>query len=156
VDAGVGTVVVVPMQPRGHVGGTVSGAEVGLAVEPFAQRGLDEALGLAVGAGPVRPRGQVTRAEGGEGSPEEPALGVGESVVGHDRLDPDAEAGEPGGGAGKEAGAGLAALVGQQLGVGQARGIVDRNVQVFPADAARPVAAPVAPRVRLCRPEGGL
>ena len=62
---------------------------------------------------------------------------VGEGVVGHDLLDADAETNEPGGGAGEEAGAARAALVGQEFGVGQARGIVERDVQVLPAEPAR-------------------
>jgi len=83
-------------------------------------------------------------AEVGDGRVESGAFGVGEGVVGHDPLDAHAEAGEPGGGTGEEAGAGRAALVGQELGVGEAGGVVDRDMQVFPADPARPVAAAVA------------
>ena len=44
-------------------------------------------------------------------------------------------------------GAGLA-LVGQDLGVGEARGIVDGDVQVLPADAACPVTCRRSPVMR--------
>jgi hypothetical protein len=83
----------------------------------------------------------VAGSELGKGRLEGARVGVGEGIVGHDPLDPDAEAGEPGSGAGEEAGAARSALVGQQLRVGQARGVVDRHVQIFPAEPARPLAA---------------
>src|ERR687892_894905 len=61
---------------------------------------------------------------------------IGVAVVGHDSLDADAGAREPSESPLEEGdGAGLA-LVGQDLGVSQARGIIDRDVQVLPADAA--------------------
>ena len=126
-DAGAGSVGIVPVQPGRHVGGALGGAGVGPAVEPFVQRGLDEALGLAVGARPLGPGGQVAGIEFNRGRREGLAASVAEGIVGHDPLDPDAEAREPGGGAGEEAGAARAVLVGQQLDVGQARGAVDRD-----------------------------
>jgi hypothetical protein len=85
----------------------------------------------------------MARAEVGDGRLESGAFGVGEGVVGHDPLDAYAQRGEPGGGAIEEAGAAGAARVGQQLGVGKPRGIVDRDMEVLPADPARPV-APIA------------
>ena len=45
---------VVVVEPAGQVCGAHLGAGVGEGVGPLAQRRLDEALGLAVGAGPVR------------------------------------------------------------------------------------------------------
>jgi hypothetical protein len=54
---------------------------------------------------------------------------IGRSVVAHAALGDDAEAGEPGHGA-------LLALVGRQFSLGEARGIVDGDVQVLPAGAA--------------------
>jgi hypothetical protein len=80
-DAGVGAVVIVPVQPGRHVRGPRGGAGVGPAVEPFAQRGLDEALGHAVGARSVGPCGQVARAELAKAGLERVALGVGKGVV---------------------------------------------------------------------------
>ena len=68
---------------------------------------------------------------------------IGRAVVGHDPLDGDAEAGEPGQRPLEEGHGALLALVGQDLGVGEARGVVDADVQEVPADAAL-LAAPVA------------
>lgn len=50
---GVGAVSVVVAEPRGHGGGTLMGRGVGAGIEPLSQCRLDEALGLAVGAGCV-------------------------------------------------------------------------------------------------------
>ena len=40
----------VAMEPGEQFGGSLIGVLIGLGVGPFAQRGLDEALGLAVGS----------------------------------------------------------------------------------------------------------
>ena len=130
------SMVIVPVEPSGHVGGPLLGGMVGFGVEPLAQGGLDEALGLSVGAGPVRPGCDVAGADCDEGVLEGPAVGVGKGVVGHDALDAYAAAGEPTDGTVEEAGASLAALVGQDLGVGEARAVVDGDVQVLPAEAS--------------------
>ena len=47
-EAGVGSMPVVVVQPRGQGGGPCGGGRIGRGVAPLAQRGLDEALGLAV------------------------------------------------------------------------------------------------------------
>ena len=130
------SMVIVPVEPSGHVGGPLLGGMVGFGVEPLAQGGLDEALGLSVGAGPVRPGCDVAGADCDEGVLEGPAVGVGKGIVGHDALDAYAAAGEPTDGTVEEAGASLAALVGQDLGVGEARAVVDGDVQVLPAEAS--------------------
>ena len=56
------------MNPVWHVGGPVGGGVVGFGIEPFSERGLDEALGLAVGPWGVGPRRDVAGADGLEGS----------------------------------------------------------------------------------------
>ena len=124
------------MNPVWHVGGPVGGGVVGFGIEPFSERGLDEALGLAVGPWGVGPRRDVAGADGLEGVLEEAAVCVGEGIVAHDALDAHAAGGEPAGGAGHKAGAGFAGLTGQDFGVGEPRGIVDGDVQIFPAAAA--------------------
>ena len=68
---------------------------------------------------------------------------IGRAVVGHDALDGDAQGGEPGDGALEEGHGTFLALVGEDLGVGEARGVVDADMQEVPADAAL-LAAPVA------------
>ena len=55
VDTLVGTMPIVVMNPAIKHGGALRRMIVGDAVGPLAQRGLDEALGLAVSLGPVRP-----------------------------------------------------------------------------------------------------
>jgi hypothetical protein len=50
VKSGVGSVPVIVVEEAREVGGTDGGVGVGAGVSPFAQGGLDEALGLAVGA----------------------------------------------------------------------------------------------------------
>ena len=77
----------------------------------------------------------MPHARAGTGGSEGMAA-IGIAVVGHDPLDGDAMAREPDQRPLEEGdGPGLA-LVGEDLGVGQARGVIDGDVQVFPADAA--------------------
>ncbi len=58
--------VIVPVQPGGHVVCPLLGGVVGFGAEPFAQGGLDEAFGLSVGAGPVRLACDTAGADCGE------------------------------------------------------------------------------------------
>ncbi len=129
-------VVIVPVQPTWHVGSALGGLSIGPGVEPFAQGGLDEALGLAVGSRPVGSGGDVARADLRQCGLVGAAVGVGEGVVGHDPADGHAVGGEPLAGAGEEAGAGFTGLGRQQLGVGQPRAVVDGDVEVLPAKPA--------------------
>jgi hypothetical protein len=55
-------VVVVP-QPPGQVGSAGIGAAIGQGIGPFAQQGLDEPLGLAIGLRRVRPGPDVAQAQ---------------------------------------------------------------------------------------------
>jgi hypothetical protein len=89
-----------------------------------------------VGAGKA-----VDRAQLGQDRSELAAVAVGEGVAGQHPLDTDAMGGEEVAGAAEEPGAGVAALVGQDLGVGQPRVVVDGGGEVVIAD---PVAAAVA------------
>ena len=82
----------------------------------------------------------MAQAGGGTGVAEGMAA-IGTAVVGHDPLDRDAVAGEPGEGPLEKGDGGGLALVGQDLGIGQARSVVDRDMEVFPADATGPVSA---------------
>ncbi len=61
---------------------------------------------------------------------------IGRTVVGHDPLDGDAVVGEPGHGALEEGGGVVLAFGGQQLGIGQPRGVIDADVQEVPAGMA--------------------
>ena len=134
-DAGVGAVVVVVVQPGVDGLAALAGAGIGSGVGPFAQGGLDEALGLAVGPGRVGPGAQMPEAGVGAGVAEI-VRAVGRAVVGHDALDGDAVAAEPAERAVEEgAGAGLA-LVGQDLAVGESGCIVDGDMEDLPAAMA--------------------
>src|SRR5208282_3209679 len=65
---------------------------------------------------------------------------ISRAVVGHDALDGDAVGGEPGERALEKRHRAFLALVAQHLAKGQARGIINADVEVFPASAAPPVA----------------
>jgi len=73
----------------------------------------------------------------------EEARDVAGTIVGHDALDPDALALEPAQGTDQEAGDRLALFVRQDLDVGEPRGVVDRDVDEFPASPLA-LAAPIA------------
>jgi hypothetical protein len=50
-DGAMGTMPVVAVQPEGQLGGALVGGVVGAGIGPFAQAGLDEALGLPLALG---------------------------------------------------------------------------------------------------------
>src|SRR5271168_5136809 len=115
-------------------------------IGPFADAALDEPLGLAVGLGGVGPGSLVGDATGFERITEGEAF-ISRSVVGHDALDGDAVVFEPSKAAFQEGGCVFLAFARQQLSVGQARAVIDGDVQVFPAKATSngtPVALPGA------------
>src|SRR5580704_5403101 len=126
--------VIVVGDPRVHGLATLGGGLIGAGVGPFAQAGLDEALGLAVGTRRVRPRADVLEPGPGAGGAEGMAA-VSRTIVGHDPLDVDAVTGEPIERAAEEGNGVFLLLVRQELGVGQARGVVDTDVQRLPTDA---------------------
>src|SRR5262249_59340066 len=88
---------------------------------------------VGFGAEVAQPRGVARLAPG--------VAAIGRAVVGHDALDGDAVPAEPGQRAGEERDGAVLALVGQHFAVGQARGIIDADVQIFPAGAAPGIAA---------------
>src|SRR6185437_15248562 len=107
---------------------------VGSGVGPFAERCLDEALGLTVGLGCVGPGSDVLEAQLLAGIPKGFGTVTG-AVVGHDALDGHAQAFVVGDG-------GFLALALEHLGEGDARSIVDADMDELPASA--PVAAALA------------
>ena len=74
---------IVSVQPDRQFGGTVIGCRIGDGVGPFAQRRLDEALGLAVGLRRIGPCRDVLEAEIAAGLGEG-LRSVAGAVVGHD------------------------------------------------------------------------
>ena len=100
---------------------------VGRRIGPFAQRGLDEPLGFAVGFWGVWPGAFVLDLQHSQ------CLGVAfgseaDAIVRHHPPDFDAVAAEKAQGIEQESQAGFAGLVGENPGTGQARVVVDRQM----------------------------
>jgi hypothetical protein len=134
-DGAMGAMPVVAVQPEGQFGGALVGGVVSAGVGPFAQAGLDEALGFAIGSRRVGFDAQML-----DSMPVQ-RLGVlegpeADAIVRHDALDLDAEALKEGQGIEEKAQARRALLVGQDFRVGEARMVVDRQMHVFPAHPA--------------------
>lgn len=87
---------------------------------------------LPFGSRPVWPRAQVPEAELAAGAPVDPRA-VGGTVVAQHPLDRDPVRDEERNRPAQEADGGLAALVGKDLGVGEAGVVVDRDVDELPA-----------------------
>ena len=131
-----GSVEIVAVEPAGQPRTAVQGRAIGLAVRPFPQQRLNEALGLAVRARRVGAREEVPRAEGLAHAGES-VRAVCRAVIGHDPLDADTQPGPPRGGPAQEAAGRGISLVGQDLDVGGPRGVIDTDMDVFPANAPR-------------------
>jgi hypothetical protein len=129
------SVPIVVVQPARQGCLPLEGAGIGPAVGPLPQQGLDEALGLAVGLGGVGPGPAVSDGQGVKRGGHD-ARAVAGAVVAQHALDPHAPPREPFDRAPQEAGDRLAALVEEDFGVGQAAAVIDRHVNVLPADAA--------------------
>jgi len=108
------------------------GVEVGPSVGPFAQEGLDEALGLAVSARTVGASSEMPQPQRPTGEGEQ-VREIGWAVVGHNGADPDIESPVVGHGPFQVTGGGVLSFVGQDFDIGQARPIVDADVDEFPA-----------------------
>src|ERR1700689_2969298 len=124
---------VVAVKPARQLSGAGSRSFVGCGVGPFAQAGLNEALGLSVGFGRVGFGPQVLDLEPAQG------LGVAAgpealAVIGHDALDLDAEASKEAQGVEEKAQAGASRLVRQDFRIGEPGVVVDRQMHIFPAD----------------------
>ena len=112
------------------------GVEVMANVGPLAQGGLDEALGLAVGARSVRTSEAVLDAELEAGGTKAAGAITG-AVVGEQAADGDAVLGVEGDGGAQKGDGGWGLLVGQHAGEGEAGVIVDGDVQSLPAGELR-------------------
>ena len=101
---------------------------IGVSVSPLAQRGLDEALGLAIGLWSVGAGEAVLEAEGGDGL----AHGVGAvagAIVGVDALGGDAVPGKEGEGGVEESDGAAGGLIWEELSEGEAGMIIDGDVE---------------------------
>src|SRR5690606_25215333 len=118
---------------------------VGPTIGPAPEQGLDEPLRLAVGLRRVGPREDLPDAAG-FAKPAEGTRAVALGVVREDPLGPDAETREPTQRALEEGRGTRSVLSGQDLGVGQARVVIDANEDRLPACAlAAPAAIAVDP-----------
>ena len=120
------------LEPGGELQIAFLRVEVVANVGPLAQGSLDEAFGLAVGARSVGTGESVLDAELEAGSAELSGAIAG-AVVGEQAADGDAVLGVEGDGGVQEGDSGLALLVGQHAGEGEAGVIVDGDVQSLPA-----------------------
>src|SRR3954471_21966692 len=125
---------VVSVQPDRQRGGAVVRGWVGLSVGPFAQGGLDKALGLAVCLGRIRLGPDVLEAEIAAGGPKR--LGaIARAIVGHHTGNRDAEVRVVGDRGLEEGDRALLLLVRADLREGDPGGVVDADVDELPPDA---------------------
>src|SRR5439155_24597416 len=135
VETGMMTMPIMVVQPARHHGVARAGGSIRAHVGPLAQQRLDE---TRVGPSSQAPQA-AHRAQRGERVTE-----IREGVVGHDPADPDALAAIPGQRPPEKRAHRAAPLVGEELGVGQARGIIDGPVAMSirqKADASPGIAA---------------
>ena len=103
-------------------------------IGPFAQAGLDEAFGFAVGARSVGPGEDVFDTqlveEGRDG-----LRAVSRAIVAHELADTDAEGGEVRQGLAQELGDAADLLIRHDLGVGHARSVINSDVDELPTGA---------------------
>ena len=129
-----GPMPVISMQPARELGGAFVGMGVRLGISPLAERGLDEALGLAVSFWGVGAGAEMPQAEFEAGVAEgEGAIAA--AVVGHDALHTDAQAGIAGDGRREEGDRGFLALIRPDLSEGDPGVVIDAHMDTFPADA---------------------
>src|SRR5947209_4029537 len=124
--------VVVP-QPSVKGCGAVVAVAVDRSVGPAAQHRADEALCLAVGLRPVCAGAQVPDAHRSTGDRVH-RRAISGAIVGEKLLDVHPVTLEERHGAAQESDRAGGLLVAENLGVGQARAVIDRDMHVFPAD----------------------
>src|SRR5271157_2001039 len=134
-----GSFLIVEAQPRGESAAPLGGVGVGYGVGPLAEQGLNHPLSLAVGLRAVGSGTFGLDTEPVAGFAERPRT-VGTPVVGEHALDADAAAPKFPYCAQPETRCGVALLIGQNLDVGKARAVIDRNVGIFPARAVYVIA----------------
>jgi len=124
--------IVVLAKPAGQTGSALPRGSIVKTVGPFAQCGLDETFGLAVGARGVGASEEMAELELMEAVAKVPAA-IAAAIVGHDAADGDAESGVVVEGGAQESQGGVVRLIGQQAGEGDAGVIVDGDVEILPA-----------------------
>ncbi len=125
---------VVSVQPDRQRSGAVVRGWVGLSVGPFAQGGLDDALGLAVCLGRIGLGPDVLEAEITASGAEDLGAVAG-AIIGHHAGNRDAEVRVVGDRGPEEGDRALLLLVRKDLREGHPGGIVDADVDELPPDA---------------------
>ena len=123
--------------------GALGGVRVSMSVGPFAERGLDEALGFAIGLGSVGLGKAVLEAEGGGGGGHGVSAVAG-AVIGVDALGFDAVAVEEGEGGMQESDGTARGLIWEELSESEAGMIVDGDVEILPAGARSVIALAIS------------
>ncbi len=126
-----GAMPVVVMKPRRHLRVTLLGVLIGAGIDPFAEGGLDEAFGFAVGARCVGARKVMANAELQAGLAES-ARAVAMAVIGEQPANANTQSGVIGHSSAKKSNCRSAGEVGQDLGEGHAGVIVNGDVQILP------------------------
>src|ERR671939_1887801 len=129
-----GAVPIVLVQPEGQLGGSSGGVGIGLGVGPFAQGGLDKALGLAVCLGRRGLGPHVLEAEIAAGGAKR-LRAIAGAIVGHHTGNRDAEARVVGDRGLEEGDGALLLLIREDLREGHPGGVVDADVDELPPNA---------------------
>ena len=144
------SLLIVPVKPARQVARPAVRRWIRDRIGPFAQKGLDEPLGFAVGLGRIGPGANVAQPQQAHRLREQ-LRHVGRPVVRHDPLGAHASCAEPAQSSDEEAGGRATALVVQDLDIGEAGGVVDGDMDEVPARASVAPRAPVA-RAAMARP----
>ena len=141
---------VVVIEPGRQVSIALVGVVPVLGVNPLAQRGLDEAFGLAVGARGVGTRATVLESEA-RALVSKAVRAVAAAVVGQQRAHADAVLSVEGDRVVQEGERGLRRLVGPQLREGEARVVVDGDVQRLASGmTSEPAGRPPVATLKTC------
>ena len=133
---------VVVVEEGWEAGGALSGVGVSMSVGPFAQGGLDEALGVAIGLWSVGPGEAVLEAEGG--GVLHGAGAIAGAIIGVEPLSFDAVPGKESQSGMEESDGAFGGLGWEELGEAEAGMIADGDVEVFPAGARRVIVLAIA------------
>lgn len=136
--------IVVAVEPAGELTRPLRRAAVEAPVGPLTEHRLNEALRLAIGAGPIGAGAQVADAQLATGDGMDHRA-VGGAVVGHYSLDLHAALCEPSHRPSQKRSGGLATFVRQDLDIGEPGGVVDTDMAALPAVAAAGIPVPGRP-----------
>src|SRR5882724_7886816 len=135
VEGGVRAMPVVLMDPGSEMAESLGGVLIETSVSPLADGGLDETLGLAVGARGVDASADVAELKIAASVSEAMRVEA-RAIVGHNAADADVELGEVSDGLAKESTGGSRFFVGHHGGEGDAGVVVDGHVEELPTGAA--------------------